>query len=261
LSIDEVFKFPTVKQVIFQIRYPNLFFIENKVADLQLRIMEKFPDSELRYSKIFSFGSVGPEVDRRQLDEIRKLGDEQSAQKIWTFRSGKDYELNILPNSLDITSKVHKTYDLPGGDKFRDVIAFVITNFFALISLPIIQRVGLRYIDECPIPSQDNKEFASFYNSAFPVDRFPLATSNQMLFRVTSQKDRYNLSYAESLNKQKDGKIVYTLDFDGFAENINAEECISTTDALHKIIAEEYDKTIKEPVKEFMRNGKLSGNV
>ena len=32
MGIKEIFSFPTVKQVIFQIRYPNLFIIENKIG-------------------------------------------------------------------------------------------------------------------------------------------------------------------------------------------------------------------------------------
>ena len=31
MAINEVFPNPTVKKVIFQIRFPNLFFIESKI--------------------------------------------------------------------------------------------------------------------------------------------------------------------------------------------------------------------------------------
>ena len=47
MSINEIFPKPTVTQVIFQIRFPNLFFIENKIGDLQLKIMKEFPHSKL----------------------------------------------------------------------------------------------------------------------------------------------------------------------------------------------------------------------
>ena len=72
-------------------------------------------------------------------------------------------------NSLSIVSQEHKTYNNPGTDKkFRDVIDFVVTNFFKTINVPIIKRIGLRYIDECPLPSKDNETLKKLYNSAFP---------------------------------------------------------------------------------------------
>ena len=47
MVIDEVFPNPTVKQVAFEIRFPNLFYIEDKISDLQFKVMNKFPESEL----------------------------------------------------------------------------------------------------------------------------------------------------------------------------------------------------------------------
>jgi hypothetical protein len=59
---DEVFKNPTVKQVIFQITFPNLFYIENKMGEFQQKIMNEFPESVLLYRRQFAWADVGPEV-------------------------------------------------------------------------------------------------------------------------------------------------------------------------------------------------------
>jgi len=45
MQINEVFPNPTVKQVIFQIRFPNLFYLESKIGEYQLKIMQRFPES------------------------------------------------------------------------------------------------------------------------------------------------------------------------------------------------------------------------
>ena len=47
MAINEVFPNPTVKQVIFQIRFPALFAMESLVGDLQVKIMDNLPDSRL----------------------------------------------------------------------------------------------------------------------------------------------------------------------------------------------------------------------
>lgn len=249
MSIDEIFSNPTVKQVVFQIRFPNLFYIENKIGELQLKIMKEFPHSALLFRRRLLFADIGPEVKHEALPSPL---DEGEGKKIWQFKSDKNCQLNVLTDTLDISSPYHKTYNLEGWDKFRDIIKFVLDSFFEITSIPIINRVGLRYIDECPIPSKDNITFQSYYNSIFPIDRFNLSEAKEMDFKTLIRKGDYYLRYVESLQKiGEEYKLI--LDFDGFAENIASEDCLVVTDKLHEIISEEYVNTIREPVYEYMR--------
>lgn len=252
MTINEIFPNPTVKQVIFQIRFPNLFYMENKIGDLQLKIMEEFPQSAILYGRQVVFADIGPEG---KLVDIQKDLEKElpgTGRKIWQFKSNKNFQLNVLNDSLGITSQYHKTYNSEGGEKFRDVIKFVLDHFFKVTSIPIINRIGLRYIDECPIPSKDNETFRSYYHSVFPLDRFNLADSDEMLFRTVTKKGDFYLIYFESLQKSEN-KYKLVLDFDGFATNIRPENCLKIADELHTIILEEYEKTIKEPVYQYMR--------
>jgi uncharacterized protein (TIGR04255 family) len=253
MAINEVFVNPTVKQVIFQIIFPNLFYMENKIGEFQLKIMKEFPESILLHRKQFTWADVGPDVKLSEIES--QLGKETTGQKIWQFKSQKNFVMNVQSNSLDITSNYHKTYNLEGGDKFRDIIEFVLVRFFEVISLPIINRIGLRYIDECPIPSMDNSTFSSFFNSTFPINRFNLSTTTEMDFKVVVKRGDYSLRYVESLRKDKE-KYKLILDFDGFATTIDPQNYLSVTDNLHELIADEYEKTIKEPVKDYMRRPK-----
>lgn len=253
MSIEEIFPNPTVKQVIFQIRFPNLFYMENKVGDLQVEIMEKFPESRLLIRKQVVFADIGPGV---KLSDIQgDLGlDEDTGRKVWQFKSDKDFQLSILSDSLDITSQYHKTYNLEGSDKFRDIIEYVLDRFFRITSIPIINRIGLRYIDECPLPSKDNDTYKLYYDSAFPLDRFNLSDATEMDFKTVIKRGEYNLRYIESLQKTGD-KYKLILDFDGFAVNISSQDYLKITDDLHAIISDEYERTIKDPVYEYMRQG------
>lgn len=249
MSINEIFPYPTVREVVFQIRFPNLFYIENKIGELQLKIMKEFPHSALLFRRQLLFADIGPEVKDEALPSPL---DAREGKKIWQFKSDKNCQLNVLTDTLDISSPYHKTYNLEGGDKFRDIIKFVLDSFFEITSIPIINRVGLRYIDECPIPSKDNATFQSYYNSIFPIDRFNLSEAKEMDFKTLIRKGDYYLRYIESLEKiGEEYKLI--LDFDGFAENIASEDCLVITDKLHEIISEEYVKTIREPVYDYMR--------
>jgi uncharacterized protein (TIGR04255 family) len=249
MAINEIFPNPTVKQVIFQITFPNLFYIENKIGEFQLMIMKEFPQSALLFRRQILFADIGSES---KLSEIPSDLEKGAGKKVWQFTSNKNVQLHVLGNSLDITSDYHKTYNLEGGDKFRDIIKFVLDCFLEVTKIPIINRIGLRYLDECPIPSKDNSTFKLYYNSIFPLDRFNLADAKEMSFRTVIKRDQYNLIYAELL-QQKGDEYKLILDFDGFAENIDSKDYLTVTDDLHTIISEEYERTIKDPVREYMR--------
>lgn len=245
MVISEIFPNPTLKQVIFQIKFPNLFYIENKIGDLQIKIMQQFPKSALLFQRqvVILDGNVKPE-------DVKT--DNEFVKKIWQFTSEKDYTLSVTSDSLDITSKHHKTYNLEGSDKFRDVIEFVLRNFFDVTQIPIINRIGLRYTDECPLPSKDNATFASYYNSTYPISRFSIDDTEEMLFRTVVRKGDDYLIYIETLRK-RDNEYKYTLDFDGYKNNIHPDQCLPVADELHKIISEEFEQTIRTPVYEYMR--------
>ena len=249
MKIKEIFPNPTVKQVIFQIVFPNLFYIENKIGDLQMKIMKEFPESSLAFRRQIFFADVGPEV---KFESIQSGLEKGVTQKIWQFKSSKNFQLNVLNDSLDIGSQFHKTYDLGEGEKFRDIIKFVLDCFLEIMHIPIIRRIGLRYIDECPITSKDNSTFRSYYNTTFPLNRFNLADADEMDFKATIRKGTYFLRYAESL-KKFDAEYKLILDFDGFAKDIVSENYLKVTDDLHKIIRKEFEQTIKEPVIKYMR--------
>lgn len=250
MPINEVFPNPTVKQVIFQIRFPNLFYIESKIGDLQMRIMEEFPESSMAVRRQVVVADLGPDV---RIQDVSETTSPDGAKKIWQFASPKNFKLNILNNSLDITSAYHKTYDNPASEnKFRDIIQFVLDRFFDVMKVPIINRVGLRYIDECPLPDKNNRTYTDYYDTSFNLGKFNIEEADEMLFRTVVKRGNYFLTYMESL-QQRDGQHVVILDFDAFATNIRFEECLATTDALHELAIDEYDRTIKDPVREHMR--------
>ncbi|MEW5923372.1 MAG: TIGR04255 family protein [Candidatus Zixiibacteriota bacterium] len=252
MAINEVFPNPTVKQVIFQIRFPNLFYIENKIGDFQIKIMKQFPKSGILYKRQLVFADIGLGAKPEKIAEDLK---DAVALKIWNFSTEKNVELNIMANSLDISSNYHKTYNLEGGEKFRTIIEFVISNFIEIVNIPIIQRLGLRYIDECPIPEKQNEVFASYYNSVFPIERFNLNDATEMDFKTIVKRGNCYLRYIESLLKIGESyKLI--LDFDGFAENVAIEDYLKVTDHLHDIISNEYERTIKDPVIRFMKETK-----
>lgn len=250
MAITEVFPNPTVKQVIFQIRFPNLFYIENRIGDIQSKIIKEFPQSSLLVRRQLVFADVGSNVNQVELPADYK---NEMGKKIWQFTSPKGYELNILNDSLDISSNFHKTYNNKGAEhKFRDIIKFVLDIFLSDVGLSIINRIGLRYIDHCPIPKLDDKTIKEYYKTTFPLSRFSIKDALAMEFVAKVKRNGYELRYIESL-RNENNKPYLLLDYDGSAEKIDSTNYLSITDELRDLISTEFEKSIKEPLIKFMR--------
>lgn len=255
----KIYKNPTVKTVIFQMRFSNLFMIENKIGDFQAEILDRFPESSLIVRRNLLFADVGPQFKMEEIPIRENLG-----KKIWQFKSDDNYVLNVLTNSIDITSKRHKSYYINEETKeegFRDIIEFIVDKFFNFIPIKILKRIGLRYIDECPLPlknlenSQEpllnNDDFLKWYNTSLPLHRFDLKNLGIMKFETDVKRGDYNLVYRESLGL-KDKSIKFFIDFDGYKENVQSKEYLNVLNDIHDLIHKEWDNTIKEPVKEWM---------
>jgi uncharacterized protein (TIGR04255 family) len=254
MTINEVFLHPTVKQVVFQVRFPNLFSMESKIGDFQLKIIKRFPESALLLRRQVVWADVGP---GGKLESLPTDPSDEPSKKIWQFKSGDGVEVNVLTNSLDINSQFHKTYNHEGSEnKFRDTIEFIMGAFLATAGIPVLTRIGLRYVDECPIPAKENNRFQQYYASTFPLDRFRLEDAVELNTRFTVKRGDQYVRYIESFQDSPDG-MKYILDFDGFAADVPADQYLSTTDQLHNLITDEYQRTIREPVYEFMRSGTM----
>ncbi|MCE5240552.1 TIGR04255 family protein [bacterium] len=253
MPINEVFPNPTVKQVFFQIRFPNLFFLESRIGDLQQQVMQEFPEATLLRQQHVVFADIA--VEPPESPRLPPDVDGPTSRKIWQFNSPKGYKLSVTTDSLAITSEHHKTYDKDDANRFRDVIQRVLTAFAGVAPVPEYARVGLRYVDHCPIMEKTNESFEAYYSTSFPLTRFSLADAEEMSFAAIVTRGRHQLRYVEALRKDSDADsgFVLVLDFDGFAKDVPSGECLTVTDELHTLIDEAFSETIKQPVYDYMR--------
>ena len=253
MTNNEVFQNPTVKQVIFQIRFPNLFYMESRIGEYQLKIMKDFPESSLLLTQSVVI-ATGISTDVQNFDN--PSDDHPSIKKIWQFKSPDGIILNVQTDSLDICSTVHKTYNNQSEERrFRDVIEKTVGGFLEVTSIPLIIRLGLRYVDECHVPAMENDPFREYYNTTLPLERFPLTGTIQMEFKSRARRGGNFLSFKELIIAKEEGP-VYSLDFDGYAKNIKAADYLATSDLLHDLIWDEYKIALEKPAFEYMRKPK-----
>jgi uncharacterized protein (TIGR04255 family) len=251
MTLQEVFENPTVKQVVFQIRFPNLFYLDSRIGEFQMQVMEKFPDSEVQLQKQIIFAGVS---DSSSVPPLDPDDDSPDIKRVWTFNAPDGVQLAIENSSLSLTSSTHKTYDNPASEhKFRDAIQFAVDTFLDLVRVPVVKRLGLRYIDHCPLPTQDSDTLRAYYNTSFPLERFPVEDATAMSFSTVIRRGAFSVRYRESLESDTEGPFL-KLDFDGFTQQLPARDYLTSTDEIHRLIGDEFERTIKQPVIDHMRN-------
>ena len=259
---NEIFPNPLVKKVIFAIRFPNLFFLGDRIGDYQVKVMEKFPKSDLILQQSLLFTKTSDSDKLKQ--KVSEFKESDSDSRVWRFMTDFGMILDISSDSLSLVSENHKSFncnDCSDNKCFREFIIFVTECFYDVMKIPAVKRIGLRYINECPVRDSSSKHFQEDYNTAFPLAQFPLEDATAMRFSTDINRDENAVRYVESL-VCKDGKCNLTLDLDAFTrEDCTFEEIPSIIDNLHNIIRDQFMKTIKQPVIDYMRSSPENNNV
>jgi len=249
----EVFKKPTVFEVVFEIRFPQLFNIEQKISEFQLEIMDDFPLSNQFYEQPFPIPQIGtPATPLSPIGNITLN---------WQFQSPNQKTIIILKsNRLNIISKEYKSYNHPDYPKFRDVIKNIVSQFLTLVPVKKFERIGLRYIDICPLDQKTNEYFEKFYRPNFDINQFKVEDIIENLSFVRIKREPHNLLFKSGIRTDSKGIYIYFMDFDGYSLNIPSEKFLEVTDDLKRIIYQVYFDNITEDFKNYMREDEKNDN-
>ncbi|MGB6500865.1 MAG: TIGR04255 family protein, partial [Thermoplasmata archaeon] len=249
----EIYANPVVKQVAFEIRFPNLFFIETRIGEFQVEVMGDFPQSELVHRRSFMFVAGNP--DNKSIDDLAKQQANDSTDKIWQFKSLTGTKLEISSRNLVLSSGEHRSYKNGEEPTFRTLIKRVVDPFLKMVQLAIVLRIGFRYTNECPIFDRSTERFNQCYNSILPMSRFRLGEVANMDCAVVASAKDCQYRHLESMRLTPQGGTL-VLDIDAWSENVQVEKVMDVTDLLYETISNDFKSTIKEPIIDFMRKPK-----
>ena len=78
----EVFPYPLVKSVAFEMRFPNLFYLANHIGDFQVKIMKESPESKMLYRRQLLFlGGIDSVGTPPNMEEMQNQG--QRPRSAW----------------------------------------------------------------------------------------------------------------------------------------------------------------------------------
>lgn len=247
---EELFDNPSVHSVHIQLGFKPLLYIVNHIGDYQLAIMEKFPDTQSGQTQEMFFKVPGANTEG-----LVKAENVSEPQLFWTFKNATGFELTVRPDSILLSSRQHESYNHSDATiRLREVAQHVFDSFFNLIRIPILTRIGMRYIDHCQLPPEDEMDkFNTWYHTTLQVDRFPINSAAELFYSATIERNNdLLLRFQEKLNTKQEDRYLL-LDFDGYKENVPRQEYLSITDSIHNMISNEYDQIVLEPAREAMR--------
>src|SRR5262249_45713777 len=142
-----------------------------------------------------------------------------------------------------------------GAQPFRGIIDKAISEFFKVIQIPAVLRVGLRYINECPLFDRTSKTFQTCYDSILPINKFGLENLSRADCVAVAKVNEMQIQRIESLRLTSTGDAL-VLDLDASTESVDSSAVMEKSDRLHGLIEDEFFRSIKEPVLEYMRGRK-----
>ncbi len=252
VEVKEVLPRATVSTVICQARFPMLLAIERKMPEIQLALLDVFPTLQVNYEYSVIIGDPAKLANPENVPPvIRQQASEPN--KSWVFESKDGDQLQINAGSITLTSKKHTSYNQPAAPKkFRDLAQVSYSAVIANVKIPYLDRVGLRYVDSCPL-EKSNEKFRRWFNVPLPIDRFALEKTDEMrIVTRTKVDDAIMILHQASFGAAEPGKLV--LDYDAYQLNASTEKFLPTLDVLHEAILKEYGKDITEEFLDYMRS-------
>jgi len=247
---DEIFQSAPLEEVAYEVRFPGLFHIYQAIGEFQLEIMDDFPRPSQFDQVGFAIENLGSGVPKLSTETSEK------PRTCWQFKSESGRtKVRVKVDSLAIISNEYKSYDNPGNIMFKDIIIKIVSKFLEKIPIKKFSRIGLRYIDHCPLDDKTNSYFMKYYIPTFDLNKYRIEDSIKSHFVMVTQRDDYNLVFQSGIDKINE-KYKYVMDFDGSALNIDSSKYSSITDDLHKMLRKEFNSCITEEFKQYMRGNK-----
>ncbi|MBD3405657.1 MAG: TIGR04255 family protein [Candidatus Lokiarchaeota archaeon] len=233
-NYDETFPINFLTSVTFEVRFDPLLAIQQKVPTFQEKIRGKYPG----LGKGVSF-SIG-------------LPFQESPESIqWEFSTkDKTSHIRLSMDRLIFVTKEYKNYS-----EFRENYTFAFNEFTKTTKLQNFNRLGLRYINEIPLPHENNvieyilKRFNPIISRSRIEEDAPITFQTE--YRVRHDEGlvtlRNNLSFEDGIPK-------YIIDIDGYSVEVMTSNQIETiSEKLHNLIVTEFHKNITDKFLESLR--------
>jgi len=252
--IDDVpskpLKHPPLAEVVFEINFPRVYAVENRMADFQQRVLKTYPDSGdefvLHIPPAVAFGKT-PKSE--PLTPVRSF----------TFKNEigtRTVRVSVVHFNLLVSDYLH-------FEDYKSALMASLEPAVEIFQLSRIQRVGLRYINRISIPKKDaSMIYRDYVRSPLDTHVFAPHQLNSFLteisFDLTGTKKltiRSGLLPAQIDTNSR----IYLLDLDCSSPesvSLSSPAITSLLDEYHESIESEFKQLMTDKYWKYMAEGK-----
>jgi uncharacterized protein (TIGR04255 family) len=251
MSVTNNYKKNFLKNVIFRLDYSIILDLsENKPINFQKEIIDDFPILEPITQLGFQLEQQGEEMSAKNLKKT-----------IWKFLSKdklKSIELDQEYLSISIKNNTYTTFG-----EYRELVEKIITLFYNNYPSTIINRLGLRYINEIQINESDNFEWSNYLDDSltgcfnFLEDKTKVKRVINSFITKVNDNSFLNFKYG-IFNKHFPSEIVdktFILDYDCYTrEQLEKSDILPKIGLYNEVITEKFEKSIKKGLRDLLNN-------
>lgn len=226
---------PPVTEVAWEIRFNPLITLEMKIEKLQELFETDLPIFRKMEERSWEF------------DVLKETGLSKIHGYQWEFAdsSKKSKIIRFNNRKFSVITRAH--------NHFSDLLKFIedsIDKFTSVwekkeLTFNII-RLGLRYINVCRFPEDDNKRFSEWYHTPFNTELFEIENARylDMLFTEYMNDKQLTTKYRSATVAKKNALV---LDFDCFIDSeVKLEDLSKQTSELRDIIRTKFENSITD---------------
>jgi len=225
-ALSEVFPANPIREVDFEIRFKPRLRVQPESWRFQEKLAPDYPDVELG-SVLLPNGSTATVTIFQNVPKARviKVSAENMALAFSAYANFEEFKEEALRR----TEEFCKIYEVTS-----------------------LTRVGLRYVNEIQLPTQETESLRTYVRPIVEFDRIPLKTVQQFALQMSANVGSHMILLRTALLP---GPLrFYILDIDAYTETIQPTERIATLlDEFHETAQKAFLGHVTEEYKKVMR--------
>jgi uncharacterized protein (TIGR04255 family) len=249
-AVSKPLRYPPLSQVVFEVNFPNCFAVETRIAEYQKRVESRYPKSGAEYivrlPAAVRFGKP-PKEEAIGLTPMRSFAFDNS-------KGSRIIRVSVVNFSLIVTDYLH-------FEDYVDALTEAFTPAIDIFQLQNVERIGLRYINQIPIPTQDAQVlYKKYVQSPISAEAFSGHVPTNFLTEVSidlASTERLTIRSGLLPSLPEVPTRTYLLDFDCYSRNItlSSQNLMHLLNKYHDAIEAQFTGAVTKEYWKHMAEG------
>jgi len=225
-ELNEVFPANPIREVDFEIRFTPRLRVQAEPWRFQEALVPDYPDVGLE-SVLLANGTTASVTVFQNVDKARLI--------------------KVSAQNMALAFSAYANFE-----EFKEEVLRRTEEFCKIFDVTSLTRVGLRYVNEIPLPTQETESLRVHVRPIVEFDRIPLETVQQFALQMTANMGNHMILLRTALLP---GPVrFYILDIDAYTETVQPTTRIATLlDEFHDAAQKVFLSHVTGEYKKIMR--------